>query len=185
MFFKNRTKNSLHRKLVALLDKYGPASFVFTVLEVCAPEMLIEREGFWIDFYRNQYPGLVANNEGPNDKPPVSEEGRRLRIAALTGVKRPNISAAMKGRQFSAEHRARIGEAKKLHYSLGGRNPSARTVMCIETGTIFPTCLDAAAWVRTQGRPKAESSSIAKAGKGLRNRAYGFKWKYLSEDTHE
>jgi group I intron endonuclease len=185
MFFKNRAKNSLHRKLLALLDKYGADSFTFTVLEVCASEVLIEREGFWIDFYRNQYPGLVANNEGPNDKPPMSEEGRKSMIAALTGVKRPEISAALKGRKFSDEHRARISAAKKLQYSLGLPSPSARAVTCIDTGDTFANCLEAAHWLRDRGRPNADNSHISKAARGAMATAYGFRWRYESESAND
>lgn len=56
--------------------------------------------------------------------------------------------------------------------------PHRRRVLCIETGTQFISCNDAARWLRENGRPKATFSHISSTCSGRLERAYGYTWRY-------
>jgi hypothetical protein len=57
----------------------------------------------------------------------------------------------------------------------------AKPILCIETGMIFGTGTLAAEWVCSQGRHKGDHSSIAKVCRGIKPRAYGYTWRYVTK----
>jgi len=62
----------------------------------------------------------------------------------------------------------------------GGDHPMAKKVICIETGTIFPTVRAAIAWLKANGSSrKAEPCAIVAACRGRQKSAYKFHWKYV------
>ena len=87
-----------NRHLQSAYAKYGENSFVFSVLEYCGKERLIEREQFYIDVLCPEY--NIAPRAGSNFG---------IRFSAEVRAK---ISASKIGKKFSAEHRANIGAAK-------------------------------------------------------------------------
>lgn len=86
-------------------NKYGAAAFVFEVLELVMPRLLLEREQHWLDEFKPYRPeigfniGIRANSGAAGREP--SEETRR------------KISAANSGKVRSLETRAKIGTAHK------------------------------------------------------------------------
>lgn len=118
-----------------------------------------------------------------------------LKGVPKTEEHRRNISAARKGMTFSEEHRRHLGEAKKgktlseehrkkIANSLKGRKTSdlqkqrareatSKKVLCIETGEIFESGVDAAKKVGLS------SSAIYMCCKGATKTAAKMHWKYI------
>ena len=54
IFSKNDAKET-NPNLQADLKQYGPNSFVFGIIEYCKPELLLERESYWINQLNPEY----------------------------------------------------------------------------------------------------------------------------------
>ena len=83
---------------------YGADAFRISTLELVEPDLLLEREQFWIDRLRASDPDCGFNTAavaGTRVGVPQSPEARK------------KMSLAGKGRPKSAEHRAKIGEGNK------------------------------------------------------------------------
>ena len=101
---------------------------------------------------------------------------------------REKVVDALKHRVFSAEHRAALARSRrgKKHTpstlkkisemtkgkNLGASNPNARSVLCVETNTLFPTTKSAA---ESAG---LSHSAISMACSGRRKTAGGYHWRY-------
>ncbi len=117
-------------------DKYGEAAFEFRVIETCSPEQCLEREQFWIDFYRsaeeeygyNLLPtagSLLGSKRTKETKQkisdklrghPVSDEVRALLVAAgrnMSEETKKRMSESHKGKVVPEEVRAKISETLK------------------------------------------------------------------------
>jgi group I intron endonuclease len=81
--------------------KYGRRSFVFVVVECCTPDLLIERENWWISILGTVSPG--GYNLTSADRHEVSEETRAKLSAARKG--KPGF---FKGKSHSIETRSRL-----------------------------------------------------------------------------
>ncbi len=93
-----------NRYLAASWQKYGADAFVFEVLEHVEPEALVVREQFWIDALH-----ACRRGSGYNLSPTAgSVLGFRF-----TDEQRANVSAGLKGKRKSAEHRANLSTAHK------------------------------------------------------------------------
>lgn len=144
--FKRRFKdhkNKLNRNtshcphLQAAWNKYGKDSFVFEIIEYVNPEILLEREQFYIDSLidnmkynsmriAQSHTGMKRSAEtiekmkisAQNRKrPSLTEEHRKNISIALKGVKRSEetrtkMSLANKGKILTAEHKEKIKKAK-------------------------------------------------------------------------
>lgn len=65
---------------------------------------------------------------------------------------------------------------------IGSKNPSARAVICIETGALFETQKSAVKWLISIGKPKTTMpGNISSAASGKLKTAYGFHWKYADK----
>lgn len=64
------SKSKSHRPLYKAFKKYGIGNFKVSILEKCSPELLDEREVFWIDFYNTfqdpQHYNCTPGGEGYN-----------------------------------------------------------------------------------------------------------------------
>lgn len=115
---------------------------------------------------------------------PLSETQRRAISEARKGKKMPprsvetrkRLSAALKGRTFSEEHCRHISESKKGVFA-GAKNPRARKVRCIETGTVFPTIKEAGLFIG--GSPK----NIVSACHGRLKTSGGYHWEYADSEV--
>jgi hypothetical protein len=58
------------------------------------------------------------------------------------------------------------------------RKIRAKPVICVETGRVFGAGADALLWLRSNGWPKASSSTLSAACKGRAKTAYGHTWRY-------
>lgn len=85
-------------------NKHGSDCFEFKVLERCLPGRLEEREQYWIDRL-SAHDSSLGYNINPLSNSPAE-------LMSLPEV-RKSISVALKGRVFTDEWRAKIGEASR------------------------------------------------------------------------
>jgi hypothetical protein len=109
-----------------------------------------------------------------------SEETKALRNSKLIGLKRTpeqrlRISVGKAGAEVSDLQRMRISATLKGRY-VGGLNPQAKAVVCVETGALFGSMTDAAQWLVSLGHKKASFKNIHSAVSGEKLTAYGYKW---------
>ena len=69
--------------------KHGEAAFVFSVVELCAPEHLTEREQYWIDVVGMDNLYNIVPIAGSRRGATMSDETRRKISAAQRGKKKP------------------------------------------------------------------------------------------------
>ena len=119
----------------------------------------------------------------------VSQETRDKLRLALTGKAtgcryipspevRSRISDSLKGKRvapFDEKHRANIAASARLR-----SQREATPVLCIETGLVFATAMDAQVWLRQNGYPKASRGNVLNVcnGKPRYNTAYGYHWNF-------
>lgn len=83
--------------------KYGKTNFVFSILELCLPEVCTEREQYWIDFYQS------FDRELGYNKAPIAGSPLGVKHTKKT---RGKLSIASKGKPKSPEHKENIRKAK-------------------------------------------------------------------------
>jgi len=132
--------NSHHnRHLQAAFAKYGEAAFALSVLDYAVPELLIEREQYYLDMLRPEYniELIAASSLGCRR----SLETRRKLSAAWTTKRREAQSDRQRGKPLSQETRTKIGDSlrgrqlsedhrRKLS---GERNPNYGKPRTVET----------------------------------------------------
>lgn len=110
-----------------------------------------------------------------------SDATKEKRNSKLRGRKKSSetiqrMMAAQAGKIISTEQRARISETLTGRYR-GDKNPTARAVVCVDTGQMFLCMTDAGRWLRAQGNPRAGVRNISACITGEKKTAYGFRWK--------
>lgn len=102
-----------------------------------------------------------------------SEQARiNMSIAQKNSNNRPDISGD-KNPAKRKEVREKMSKADKS-YLIGGNNPSARSVLCIETGVEFACIEYAKTWLKLIGR----SGDVKQCASGKSKTAGGYHWKY-------
>lgn len=81
------------------------------------------------------------------------------------------MSKSHKGKTLSDEHKLKIGQSCK-GLLVGGLNPMATRVQCIETGEIFGSIKEAADSIRLT------RAAVSRCVRGKCKTAGGYKWKY-------
>ena len=125
--------------LQASWNKYGSYSFWFSKIETCSLDTLIEKEQYWMDYFKS-YSIETGYNQRPKAGSPrgykhteeakkkigeahigfkFSEDSKRKISLAQKGrifskEQRKNMSIARKGIVLSEEHKMKIGETMKL-----------------------------------------------------------------------
>jgi group I intron endonuclease len=151
----NRGGNA-NRRLLRSWRKYGASAFVFSILEECATEKLTERETFWVEVYRINHPGLVANSRGPVDNPtrgvPMSAE-RRARMSEerkgrpnplIAGDKNPAKRAEVREKLSGERNPAKRPEVRQR---MSDNNASKRGVIDAATGETWETMSECASYL--------------------------------------
>ena len=110
----------------------------------------------------------------------AKEAYRKGRVPTMLGKhfsaeSRRKMSEAAHRRVLSEEHKRHIGESVK-GLMVGGKNPMARSVLCIETGEIFSSVKEAADSIGTT------RNNVSRCVTGRNKTAGGFHWKYLNEE---
>lgn len=162
-----KLKNKSHNpKINNCVIKYGVNSFVFSIIENCDISMLIQRETYWAEYYRNLGFNLLNCGEfidNPTRGVKLSEE-RRSKISEmlkgnthtlgkkLSEDQKKRISQSLMGRKMSEKntqilnvfrkspksdlHKKRISESRKMKYGV--------SIICLQTNKSYPSLIDAA-----------------------------------------
>lgn len=124
--FKERKKQHLsllrrnihdNQHLQNAWNKYGEKNFNFSIIEKCKIEDLDEAEIFWISYYK-EFVAVYNLESGGN-----------------------------KNKKLSKETRRKLSEATKSQGWIGGKHPRARKVICIDTGVIYPSIVEASQYI--------------------------------------
>lgn len=118
-----------NRYLQAAWNKYGAKNFRFSILERCPPERCLEREQYWIDFYRSaerEFGYNLAPKAGNTLGVKFSEESRK-RVSA-SARNRPPVSEETKQKisQAGMGKKPTEGTRKKLVAAAQARREQTR-----------------------------------------------------------
>lgn len=111
---KSLLKNNRHhnKHLQSAWNKYGEDSFVYEILEECTPELLLEKEEFYIEEFScldDEYGYNIAIRPGlPFYGKRHSELARKNQSIKNSGQNNPHW-----GKNLSFEHRKAISDARK------------------------------------------------------------------------
>jgi hypothetical protein len=162
-------------------DKHGFVPEV--VARWATAEEAFEHEKFLIWCFRDMGIDLCNHTEGGEGAPGYtqSEQTKAKRNAKLRGrvnsdktIQRMRIAQA--GKVISQEARHKIAATLTGRY-VGANNPNAKPVACVETGQVFGSMQEAAAWLQGLGNAKASFKSIHAAVSGAKKTAYGYQWR--------
>lgn len=160
-------KGSHNPRLKKDISKYGVESFSFSVIEKCEPEMLRERELFYIRTLNPQY-NTIGKPRSLETKNKLHEAGKiqweNLSDTEKERVIKHNLKGPPVGHTVSKETREKLRNA-----NLGKRR--LRTVVIVETGQEFPSVKECAEFLGvTQGTVRYNISGKTKFTKGYRIR---------------
>lgn len=178
-------RKGLHhsKALQSAYEKYD-GRLEFSVVARCPITDLLAVEQRYIDALKPRY--NVSKVAGSNLGNKFSPEARARHAASLPRGERHHLF----GKTQSAEMRARISASLK-----GEKHPNfgkpltqeaqerllagiRKAVICVETGVVYQSGIDAARWLRLNGHPTARNSHISSTCNGRLDRAYGYKWQF-------
>lgn len=191
---KSRLKNNKHENIIMIncFNKYGEQQCYFKVLEQCEPDILCEREKFYID---------ILNPELNIERNPLKQDGnyktKTVYQYDLNGIfiqeyesassaersfKRSNtkVSQCAMGKRKSAYgYLWSYSKVDKLVYENNSSKSKAKKVSqySIE-GEFIITYDSVAAAVRSLNLQENASTNISSAALGNTKHAYGYVWKY-------
>lgn len=150
-----RTGGNQNPKLYAHMRANGPDRYETIHLETVEYFSADERERFWIARYQTRDRGLNITKGGIS---PSGEEHYMYGKRPADHIIAASV-AARTGRALSAEHRAKIAAGNR-----GKKNPSiAKRVICLETGEVFYSMMEAA---KSCGGQHANVSKSCRTNKG-------------------
>ncbi len=185
-------RNKHHsKKLQNFYNKYGKNSLIFEVLEYCNKKVLLKKEQYYIDKYDPIKNGF--NN---------SKNAGNIAGFKMTKKSRMKISAALKGKPRSLEHRKALSLAHKGGVKLAARGLKRTKKQC-ENISLGQLNSNKARKAKLLLRKKVkqldlnnklikiwksithvalklniDASNIVKVLKGKKYTAYKFKWEY-------
>lgn len=178
---KSFLNNNLHtnRYLQSAWNKYGESAFIFEIVERCLPDMLENREQFWLDTLRPYDRSIGFNLAKFSDAP------RRGRIGTMRG-KSVSPETKMKlrtinlGKRHSQETRAKMSvsqKGKKMR-----PESIAKTVAALEKDWIVTDPSGNEMLIKNLSRHCRENNLnhglMIAVAKGTRNHHHGWKCKY-------
>ena len=122
-----------------------------------------------IRFLKSNHPDYGYNNDEGGGLPPVmvGKDNPFYGNHSFAGANHP-----MYGRKHSEETRKKMSEH---HYdSSGGNNPNAKKIVCVETGVIYPSAIDAQ---KETGVPR--NNITAACRKDRQQTAGGLHWDFV------
>lgn len=184
------SKTKSHRPLYNAFKKYGIGNFKVSILEKCSPELLDEREVFWIDFHNTfqdpQHYNCTPGGEGYN----LTEEIKNKISEKMKDVPRgeqweKSMSDSLKKKIARGEKwgfldpSKRHGDGKHMMRKVKGipvLNPSKnqKTFALSDKELFFDSATEAAEYFN--GVNSAICNSIKYGWT-----AYGYKWKRLDD----
>jgi group I intron endonuclease len=167
---RNDLRNGSHvnKKLQNAWNKYGEENFHFVKIALCSIPDLLPIEQRLIRLMEPAY--NVCEVAGSTLGFVHSRESREkmASVIRMRGPQHHNFGVTRSDTQRA--HLSRLNQ--------GGKNPRARSVMCFQTGSVFPTGKEAAKWLRANGYPKASDDCVTRACNGARKSACGYTWRY-------
>lgn len=177
-------KGYINQVFYKAIQKYGWNNFEHIILEKhLTQEEANEREKYWINFYHSNNPKFGYNQTNGGCKNQILSENTKKKIKqAWTEEKRKSKSDQMK--EIWKDNEERKSKQSKLMIKInktvdrtkennqmygksrkGTNAGSHKEVICIETGDVFYTIVDAARWAGSEGL----RSHISQVCKGERN----------------
>lgn len=164
------------RPLYNAMNKYGIEHFSIEQIEECPPDVVNEREKYWIEYYGSFKYGYNATLGG--DGTPYldydliinlwKQEKSIQEIAKLVDCHEDSVRKVLDINNIS--HRDRIVRSKKDQYKqVAQLNKDTNEII-----QIFPSIQAAYDFLGKQ-----HSGHIAAVCNGKRQTAYGFKWQYI------
>ena len=186
--YKYLSKNSLGRKILNSLKKYGWENHTFDVIEECKVEELDDKE----IFYGGKYNSL--GKEGLNLKLGAgrglcSDETKKLMSikasASMTPERRDVLSKAKLGKKHSEAHNISkcVPKKSKENFKNNGKWVSLkRAVNQYDLDGNFIQRYDLIRDAEIKYHPKKlKKTNICNCCRGNQNTAYGFIWKYEAQ----
>ena len=174
-------------KFYNAIKKYGWDNFEHKILMTCeTQEEANLLEEFFIKEY-NSYQNGYNLTEGGYNNPSFYPEIREKISMKISGK-----NNGMYGKKHSALSRERMTKSSRTYWDnrteeerkmlsqkrMGGNNPNAKKVECIETGKIYPCARDAAAAINPKGdRAQGGRNISASIKKGTAS--FGYHWRYI------
>ena len=173
---ESKRENREKRPLYNAMRKYGIENFSVEMVEECTPELLSEREKYWIEYYGSFKYGYNATNGG-DGKPYLDYDliiklwNENKNIQEIAKIMKCDLGSVRKVLDINnISHRERIIRSKKnLYQSVAQLDKDTEEII-----NIFPSIQAA-----YNSLGKQHSGHIAAVCKGTRKTAYGFKWKYI------
>lgn len=175
----NQLNGGYHRNQYLLHSwrKYGESAFTFTFVESCLIDELDELEIKYIAENNTLAPNgynLTSGGHGIRGFRFSSQQreklGKRMKMLWKSNEFREKMREVHRGHEVSADTRLKMS---KSH--VGQPPPYSRSVMCVETGCVYP----AVRKVCVKDK-KVNPSNISRAC-NLGIRAYGYHWKYVDD----
>lgn len=113
-----KAKRHRNKYLQNAWHDYGEDTFIFSILEICAKEKLIEREQYWINSFNCVRPNgynlapIAGNSLGIKRSDETKKLQRSLKLGRkLSKEHKEQISLSLKGKVTSEETKRKIGKA--------------------------------------------------------------------------
>lgn len=180
-----RNNNHYNYYLQRAFNKHGEANFSFEVIEfVNTIEELLPREQYYIELYqvcdRDKGYNLIVDatrnilSDESREKISLANKGKTL--SEETKLK---MSLAKKGRIFSEETKQKMSLVKKgdkhpMYGKTGALNPASKKVICVETGVIYDSMLEASRVLNIC------FTSISKCCTGKLKTTGGYHWQFYN-----
>lgn len=122
-------------------------------------------------------PWAAMNGKASAEKTSLAKKGKPApwAVGHLNHMHRPEMKAALSARC----------KGVRRHDMDGAKNPSAKPIVCVETGVVFETMKSAAEWLVSMGKVKSikAASNICSVCSGKLKAAYGFTWEYYTKEN--
>ena len=170
------------RPLYNAMNKYGIEHFSIEQIEECLPDVVNEREKYWIEYYGSFKYGYNATKGGDGrsylDYDLVISTYKELKNATETakklGIYEESVRNILKARNEYIYSSSEVNQMKLSHiikqYNLQGKYIQS-----------FPSARAAAESIKGKNCSHGVISHITDVCKGIRKTAYGFIWKFEEE----
>lgn len=167
------------RPLYDAMKKYGIENFTVEQVEECSPEIVNEREIYWIEQYGSFKYGYNATIGGEGKQYfdydliySLYKEGKNQKeIATIIGCSTDTVRCALENSGVSKEERIhRRQESFGIPIAMLDKNTG-------EILKVFPSAGEAGRYLKKN----VGDAHIIAVCKGKRKTAYGYSWKYLKK----
>lgn len=167
------------RPLYDAMNKYGVENFIIEEIEECSPDILNDRETYWIEQYGSFKNGYNATKGGDGKRYidydliySLYKEGKNQKeIAAIVNCSTDTVRYALENSGVSKKERIRRGqESSGIPIAMLDKNTG-------EILKVFPSAGEAGRYLKKN----VGDAHIIAVCKGKRKTAYGYSWKYLNK----